>query len=518
MTRGEPGAVAPRRRWLALGALALSVLTIGFDITILNVALPTIATELEVGTGALQWIVNAYVLVFAGLLLPLGALGDRYGRKRLMLIGLAVFAVASLAAAWAGSAGLVIGARAAMGIGAAIIMPITLAALTDLFAPEERGKAISAIVAAMGVGIPLGPIIGGYLLEHFWWGSVFLINVPVALIAIFAITVLLPESRDPAPPRADVVGGLLSTVGLVSFVYGVIAAPRSGWGDPIVLLALAAGVVLLGAFVRWELRTPEPMIDLNLFRRRRFLWGSVAATLASFILFGLLFVVPQYLQFVAGFDALGTGLRLLPLIGGLVAGAPLSGRLAARLGYRLPVALGLLIAAAGVLLGALTDTSTSYGFTASWLTAAGFGTGAALAPAMEAVLSVLPTERAGAGTAVTMTLRQVGGALGVALLGSLLLEGYVGRLVTPVLPAPAEEAARDSIAGALAVAGRVGDPALAASAEAAYVHGMNLVLVACAAVAIVGAAAVAAGMPARVPERRDSDAQLREPAPVGGAS
>lgn len=466
------------RRWWALAALGLAVLTLGFDITIMNVALPTIATELEVGTNGLQWMVNAYILVIAGFMLTCGALGDRHGHKRLLLIGLGLFGASSAVAAAVDSAALVIAARGVMGLGAAILMPVSFAVLAALFGPSERGKAVSLLVMGLGIGIPLGPIIGGYLLEHFWWGSIFLINVPIAIIAAIAITVLLPESRDPSPRRPDILGALLSTAGLTALVYGVIEGPTKGWSDPATIGAITAGPLLLTGFVAWELRSRDPMIDLHLFAQPQFLWASIAGVLVTFGMLGLLFVVPQYLQFVTGHDAFGTGIRLLPLIGGLVVGAPTGERLAARAGYRLPVAAGLAVLAAAAALGSFTDLRSGYGFVATWLAIAGLGIGMALAPAMDAVLDALPTEQAGSGTAITMTLRQTGGALGVALLGSLLAEGYADRVETAGLPAEAATAARESIAGALAVSIRHGEPAVAASANAAYLHGMTLVLVA----------------------------------------
>ncbi|MEP7740162.1 MFS transporter [Nocardioides sp. 31GB23] len=485
------------RRWWALAALALAVLTLGFDITIMNVALPTIATELEVGTDSLQWMVNAYVLVIAGLMLTCGALGDRYGRKRLLLIGLGVFGISSAVAAGVDSAALVIAARGVMGMGAAIMMPVAFAVLAALFGPAERGKAVSLLVMGLGIGIPLGPIIGGYLLEHFWWGSIFLINVPIAIIGAIAIAVLLPESRDPSPRRPDVLGAVLSTAGLTSLVYGVIEAPARGWSDPMTVGAITAGLAVLGAFVAWELLVRDPMIDLHLFARPQFLWASIAGVLVTFGMLGLLFVVPQYLQFVAGHDALGTGIRLLPLIGGLVVGAPAGERLAARTGYRVPVSAGLAVLAASAALGSFTALESCYGFVAAWLAIAGLGIGMALAPAMDAVLDALPTEQAGSGTAITMTLRQTGGALGVALLGSLLAEGYADRVNTAGLPAEAAAAARESIAGALAAATRLGEPGVAASAHVAYLHGMTLVLVATAITAGLSALLTTLFLPGR---------------------
>jgi EmrB/QacA subfamily drug resistance transporter len=484
------------RRWWALAALVLGLLTIGLDATVLNTALPTIAVQLSAGTDDLQWVVNSYVLVFAGLLLPFGALGDRYGRKRLLLVGLALFGMASVAAALAGTIGQMITARAVMGAGAAIMMPIALAVIPVLFGPRERSRAISVAMVGMGAGIPLGPIVGGYLLDRFWWGSIFLVNVPVAAVGVVAIGLLLPESRDPVPRRTDVLGGLLSTVGLVAFVYGVIEAPGRGWGDWVTVAALVSAVVLLAAFVRWESRTADPMIDVTLFGRAPFLWGTVAATLVSFAMFGLLFVVPQYLQFVRGFDALGTGVRLLPLIGGLVVGAPSGERIADRVGHRLPVTVGLLAVAGGLALGATTGATTGYGLAAAWLAVVGLGFGLAMAPAMDAVLGALPVERAGSGTAITQALRNAAGALGVALLGSLLAQGYADRLPATGPAAAPAGTARESIAGALTAAATTGDPALAAAARVAFMHGMTLVLGACAVIALVGAGLVAAFLPA----------------------
>ncbi|RKN50307.1 MFS transporter [Micromonospora endolithica] len=492
------------RRWGALAALVLAALTLGFDITILNVALPTMAGDLSAGTSALQWIVNAYILVLAGLILTCGALGDRYGRKRLLIVGLALFAAASAAATWTTSVEVLIAARAVMGLGGAMIMPVAFAVLPALFPPAERGKAVALVVLGTGLGIPLGPLIGGYLLENFWWGSIFLINLPMAAIAILAIAVLMPENRDPHPARPDLPGALLSTAGLVALVYGIIEAPGRGWSDPLVLGALAVAAVLLAAFVTFELRTAEPMIELRLFGRAQFLWASVAGVLVTFGLLGMLFVMPQYLQLVKGHDAFGTGLRLLPLIGGLVVGAPAGERLAARTRYRIPVTAGLLILAGGLALGATTDVDTGYGFIAGWMAAVGLGIGLALSPAMDAVLGALPPERAGAGTAITMTLRQVGGALGVALLGSLLAKGYTDRVDVTGLPAPAADAACESLAAALAAAARLGEPALAASAQSAYLHGMTIVLYTTAAIAVLSALLTAALLPGRPHSAEDT--------------
>lgn len=486
-----------RRQGWALTALTLSVLVIGLDITIMNVALPTMATELSAGTDALQWIVNAYILLFAGLMLPIGAVADRYGRRKLLIIGLAIFALASLGAAWADNAGAVVAARAILGVGAAVIMPTALAIIAVLFEPADRGKALSVVVMGMGAGIPLGPIIGGWLLNHFWWGSIFLINVPIIALALIAIALVLPESRDPSPRRPDLLGGLLSIAGLLTLVYAAIEAPDRGWVDPLILAGFAVSLLLLSIFVWWELRTPQPMIDLHLFKDRQFTWGNINATVVSFALFGLLFVVPLYLQFVLGHDAFNTGLRLLPLIGGFVIGVGAGTRVANHIGHRTPIAVGLVLTGVGLSIGAATDTGSGFAFAALWYATTGLGIGSALTPSMDAVLAVLPPERSGSGTAITMTLRQAGGALGVALLGSLLSQTYTDRLAVDGLPPAAAEAARDSIAGAAGVAARIGNPALFVDAQAAYIDGMRVVLIVCAAIAILGAVLTVLFMPGR---------------------
>ncbi len=489
------------RRWWALAALVLSVLVIGFDATILNVALPTLGGAIHASNSQLQWIVDAYVLVFAGLLLPAGALGDRYGRKLMLMIGLALFGGASVVGALVDDPGQLIAVRAAMGVGAAILTPITLAVLPVLFSEAERGKAIAVVTAGIGLGIPLGPLVGGYLLKHFWWGSIFLVNVPAAVLALIAVAILIPESRDPQSRPVDVVGGILSTIGLVVFVYGIIEAPDKGWRSPVVISALAVGTVILAVFVALQRRARYPMIDLKLFRSARFLWGSIAATLASFALYGVLFVVPQYLQLVRGNDALGAGVRLLPLMAGLFVAAPLSTQVVSRVGTKIPVTLGLTVIAAGLAAGSLTGSGTGYGQVAAWMTTIGLGTGLALAPAMDAVLGALPPERAGSGSALTMTMRQVGGALGVAILGSVLAGAYAAQ-------APA--AGRESLPAAAAYAARTGDLAVLIGGQHAYQHAMDRVLLVCAGVALLGAVAVALFLPARPPSRAAEPADEEE--------
>ncbi|GAA4565815.1 MFS transporter [Planotetraspora kaengkrachanensis] len=489
-------------RWWALGALVLSVLVIGLDATVLNVALPTLAADLGASTGDLQWIVDAYMVLFAALMLPAGAFGDRFGRKRLLLGGLAVFGVASVIATTAGGIGTLIAARALMGAGAAVIMPLSTSILPVIFPPAERGRAIAAFTAAMALGLPLGPIVGGYLLDHFRWSSIFLINIPVVVVAFLAAAVLLPESRDPASPRLDVPGSLLSVTGLGALVYGIIQAPADGWGDAQVITALVAGVVLLGAFVLVETRTRQPMIGLGLFGDRVFVWGAIGATFISLGMTGVLFVVPQHLQAVLGHDAFGTGIRVLPMVGGLMAGGLVGERLMRRFGLRAVTAAGLVVLACGFGVGATTTATTGYGFVALWLSVIGAGVGLAMVPAMDGVLATLPEERSGSGSATLQTMRQVGGTMGVAVLGSLLSATYVGGL-----PAGAPEAAKDSITGALAV----GDGALLRAARDAFVTGMDQVLLVCGLTALVAAVLMAIFLPGRTPrsgETAESEHEL----------
>src|SRR4051812_43065835 len=485
------------RRWWVLAALVMAVVLVGLDATILNVALPTLAGELGASTAQLQWVVDAFVLVLAGLLLPAGAVADRLGRRPVLVAGIAVFTLGSLGAAYSGTTSWLIVARAVMGVGAAVIMTVPLAVLPSLFAADERPKAVATITVALGLGLPLGPIVGGWLLEHLWWGSVFLINVPLGVAAAVGVALLLPDTREPSPAPVDVLGAVLSTAGLVAVVYAVVEAPGQGWTSASVLSAGGAGVVLLAAFVLWERRTAAPMVDLSLLSRPRFTWGTVSATVAMFAMLGLLFVVPLYLQSVRGFDPLGTGLRLLPVILGLVVGAKGAERLTVRLGARLPVVTGLLVIAAGLGWGATLEVGTAYGVMAGWLALTGAGLGLTITPAMDAVLGDIPEEHRSSGTALTMALRQVGGALGAAGLRGPASPASTGRLDVTGLPGQAAAAAHDSVAGGMAVARALGSPALAGNVAGAYVHAMTVVLLTTAGLALAGALLAALRLPAR---------------------
>ncbi|MEV5965301.1 DHA2 family efflux MFS transporter permease subunit [Kribbella sp. NPDC051952] len=485
------------RRWWALGAMSLSLIVIGLDLTVLNVALPTLATELEASTSQLQWFANAYTLVLAALLLPAGLLGDRFGQKRLLIGALAMFGLASAACAFASSPGQLIAARAALGIGAAFLIPLSMSLLNVLFAPGERARAMTIWVMANSLGIPLGPVLGGWLLDNYRWGSVFLINLPLVAIGLVAVALLIPSTRGHRSGRIDVPGILLSAAGLVSVTYGFVEAGERGWGDPLTLGCIAGGLVLLLGFVSWQARVTDPLVELALFRSRPFTWGTVLATLASFALMGLLFVLPQLFQAVQGADALHTGLRLLPIIGGLLVGAKVAERLSLAIGARLTVAVGFALMLGGLTLGAANGVDVGYGYTAIWVSVVGLSIGFTLPPVMDLAIGALTRERSGSGSALIQALRQVGGTIGVAILGTVLNSAYRDRLDVTGLPPAAAHAARDSASGAVAIAAQAKLPALAESARNAFVHGMSATLWTCAAVATLGLVLALAFLPRR---------------------
>ncbi|MBF9127427.1 MFS transporter [Plantactinospora sp. S1510] len=508
------------RKWWALGALAASGLVIGLDVTVLNVALPSLATELPATTSELQWIANSYNLVFAAMLLPAGLLGDRFGRKSLLLAALALFATASLACAYASSAEWLIGARALLGLGAAFVVPLCMAVLPVLFTPQERGRAIGLWVTANAVGLPLGPIIGGWLLDHYWWGSVFLINIPVIAVALAAVLLLVPQSRSSQRRRLDLVGMLVSGVALASLTWGAIALGERGIGGT-PAAAIGVGLAMLALFVAWERqvgRRPaiRPLVDLGLFRSASFAWATVLATLVTFALLGALFALPQYFQAVLDADALGTGLRLLPLIGGVLLGARLGARLAPRLGAKAPVATGFLVLAAGLFAGTATGAGTGYGFVAGWLTAVGLGMGLVLPIATDVALGTLSAEGSGAGSALIQALRQVGGTIGVAILGSVLNSVYRDRLDLSGLPAPAADAVRDSAPAGVLVARQLDAPELLEMVRRAFVDAMDAMLWVCGGVALLGAVLAVAFLPRQTEPA--TAAPVGRPGPKAGES
>jgi EmrB/QacA subfamily drug resistance transporter len=495
-----PTARGYQRRWWALAVLCLSLVVLAVDNTILNVTLPTLARDLGATASQLQWTVDAYILVFAGLLLTMGALGDRYGRKLTLDAGLLVFAAGSAASAFAGSPQILITARAAMGIGAALIMPATLSIITNLFPPEERGRAIGVWAGMAGLGVVLGPVIGGWLLEHFWWGSVFLINVPVVALAMVAGWSLVPESRDPSATPLDPIGAMLSIAALVGLVYGIIQAPEDGWADPVILGAFGVAAVLSVAFIWWERRIQHPMLPMEFFGNPRFSAASGAIAMAFFALFGSVFLLTQHLQFVLGYTPLQAGVRILP-IAALAMAAPLAARLTERLGAKIVVVAGLLLVAGALWLLSTVQLGDGYGLVAGALALLGIGMGLTVAPATESIMGSLPLAKAGVGSATNDTTRQVGGALGVAVLGSILASSY-GAAIQPTLrgaPPQVAQAAGDSIGAATTIAAQLGPQGqgLLDAARSAFLQGMGDAVQVGAGVAALAALLVLLFLPAR---------------------
>jgi EmrB/QacA subfamily drug resistance transporter len=499
-----------RRRWAILAVLCLSLFVIVVDNTIVNVALPTISRELGASTSQLQWIVDAYSLVFAGLLLAAGSLGDRFGRKGALQVGMVAFAVTSVLAGLAQTPGQLIAARAAMGVGAALIFPATLAILTNVFTdPSERAKAIGAWAGVTGLAVALGPLTGGWILEHYEWGAIFLVNVPIAAVALLLGRVLVPTSRDPGAPRLDPVGLVLSVVGVVTLVWATIEAPSYGWTSTTILGAYLFGVVVMAAFIAWERRSTHPMLDVRIFRNARFSAASVAVAFAFFALFGFIFLITQYFQIVRGYDTLSAGVHTLPFAVAVGITSPLSARLALRIGTKAVVAGGLALMGAGFLVASTNGVDTPYWgpvVIAMVLIAAGLGL--ATAPATESIMGALPPEKAGVGSAVNDTTRELGGTLGVAVLGSVFSSVYGPGLVDKLgglpIPAPALDAAKESVGATLVVAERATAQAgpqagqiVLDAARTTFVDGLGAASLVAAAVVFAGAVLAALFLPAR---------------------
>jgi EmrB/QacA subfamily drug resistance transporter len=493
------------RRWQILGVLSVSLFVIVMDNTIVNVALPTLARSLNAGTSSLQWIVDAYTLVFAGLLLAAGGLGDRFGRKAALIAGLLIFGAFSLAGSLASNTSQLIGARALMGVGAALIFPTTLAIIVNVFTDtRERAAAIGVWTAIAGVAVALGPITGGWLLGHFSWGSVFLVNVPIALLAAVAVFLIVPDSRDPLAPRLDIPGLGLSIAGVTLLVWSLIEAPRHGWTSVSTLGGIVAAVALLGVFVWWERRAEKPLLDVRLFRNMRFTGASLAITLGFFALFGFIFLVTQYFQLVKGYTALQAGIRTLPFAVAMASASVTAPVLVRRFGTKFVVAAGLALMAVGFVIASTNDASTAYPLIALEMAFMGAGLGSAITPATESILGSLPPAKAGVGSAVNDTTREVGGTLGVAVLGSIMASLYGGKIAdalrgTPLSPG-LKAAAHDSLAAALQIAQKVGGAAgagIAGTARDAFVHAFQVGATVTGSVALFGALIALLFLPSR---------------------
>lgn len=499
-----------RHRWLTLMVLCVSLLIIILDNTILNIALPTLAKEQSKGgLGAspsqLQWIVDAYTIVFAGLLLSAGSLGDRFGRYRCLVIGLGIFGTGSLLSSFTKSADVLILTRACMGAGGAFIMPSTLSILTNVFTePRERTKAIGLWAGVAGLA-GLGPIVGGLLLIRFWWGAVFLVNVPIVVIGLIGGFFLIPDSRDPSGSKLDPIGALLSIAALGTLLWAVIEGPAHGWKSTSILLAFGVGAVLLAAFMAWELSYSSPMLDMRFFKNPRFSAASGAITLTFLALFGMLFLLTQYFQIVLGYSTVKAGVVLLPQAAIMLVLAPLSSVFVGRFGNKVVVASGLMIVALCMLLLATLDASSSTTHVVIVVALLAVGMGNVMAPATDSIMGSLPRAKAGVGSAVNDTTRQMGGAVGVALLGSLLASRFSSKMVHllgGVLPPSVLAQAKTGISQALGEAAQ--DPAarpfagqIVAAAKSSFVSGFHLAVVVAAVVILLAAAAVLVWLPGR---------------------
>lgn len=504
-----PAVWSSPKRWWALGVLVICVLVNGLDATILYVAMPELVEALGATNSDLQWFHNAYLLVFASLMLPFGVFADRIGRKRLLMVGLAVFGLASAYAMYVDTAGELILGRALMGLGAAIVTPVSLAMLPVLFAPQERARALAIWSAGVALGLPIGPLAGGWLLEHFWWGSVFLINIPILLVAMVAGLVLFPEHKGRREHAFDWQGAVLSVLGLASLTFALTRAPEEGWLSTETLGGSAAGLALLALFVQRERSTRHPLLDVLAFRNRHFGASVVALLFVHFAMTGFLFMLSPYLQAVLGNSSFGTGVRMLPVVLAVMVGAGTAERLAPRVGPRGPVTAGLLLMAGGLLLFSTTEVDSSDTQVALCQLMLGIGIGLTLAIAMHTALSTVPDEKSGEASGSTSAFRQVGGVIGVAVLGSVLGTAYRDDMesATRGLPEQAAEAAGDTVGAALRIAQQLGPKGdeLAAAARQAYVDSMDLALVGGAVVLLALAAAVFVWMPSKAVVHASAD-------------
>jgi EmrB/QacA subfamily drug resistance transporter len=509
-----------RRRWVILAVLCLSLLVVGIDGTIVVVALPSFVRELGASQSELQWITDAYTIVFASLLLTAGSLGDKFGRKGALVVGLLIFGLGSLASGLVDSPGALIFTRGVQGLGAAFIMPSTLSILTNVFPAAERGRAIGIWAGVSGLGVAIGPLAGGWLLEHYWWGSIFLVNLPVIAVGVALVLTLVPTSKAASAPRIDIPATVLSITGLTALLYGVIEAPNNGWTDTVTIASFAIAAVLILVFILWERHTDHPMLDVRFFKNPRFSAASIAITLVFFAMFGSLFFLTQYLQFVLGYSALKAGAALIPVALSLMVAAPLSANLVQHLGTKFVVTAGLLIVASGFIVLSRATTDSGYGLIALVLTIIGIGMGTAMAPATDSIMGSLPVDKAGVGSAVNDTTREIGGALGIAVLGSITASAYKTRIDESALVKQigqvggaqgqaAVHAVRDSIGGAAQVtqelagleqAGQVPagiSRALTEVSNAAFVHAMDRTVIIGAVIAVIGALVALFFLPSR---------------------
>jgi len=491
------------RRWAILGVLCTSLMIIVIGNTSLNVALPKMSEALGLTNSQQQWVVDAYSLIFAGMLFTAGTLGDRFGRKGFMQAGIVLFGAASAYATFvADSAAGVIAARAVMGIGGALVMPATLSILVNSFPSNERAKAIGIWSGIAGGGAALGLVLGGWLVEHFWWGSAFAINVPVAVIALVLGARIVPTSKDRHPSKLDPTGAVLSMAGLGVFVYGLIEAPMWGWGSSKSLGIIGAGIALLAVFVMWELRNSSPMLDIRLFKDRRFGVSSIGMMLVFLTMFGFFFVVSQLFQLVLGYGPFESGLRMLPIMPVMIIFSTRAAGLVERFGARSVVTTGMMLTATGVFILSFLDASSGYGHVLAGMFVMASGMGLTMTPMTELIMSSVPRDKAGVGSAMNDTTREVGTTLGVAVLGSILSSGYTSNLGGAVtsLPAATRQVAQGSLAGALGVAHQIGGTqgaAIVDAAKSAWADGLRLSMVIGAGIVLLAAIISALYLPGK---------------------
>ncbi len=508
------------RPWLVLAILCLSLLLAVVDNTIVNVALPTLSTELSASTTQLQWIVDAYTLVFAALLLPMGHFGDRFGRKKALLIGLGLFAATSALAAISTTAPQLIGSRALMGVGAALLFPATLAILVNVFTDtKQRAAAIGIWTACTGLAVAIGPITGGFLLEHFSWGSIFIVNIPVCALAILLGFIFVPESMDSAVGRMDFPGLVLSIAGLGLLIWSIIEAPSWGWTSPAILAAMFGALGILVLFVFVEIRTAHPLLDITLFQNMRFSAAAIAVMAAFFALFGFIFLITQYFQLIQGYSPLAAGIRTLPFAIATGIMSPVAIVLMHRIGSKLVVAAGLLVMSAGFLMASTVKADSPYfGIVVLSMITMAVGLALTTSPATESIMVALPAEKAGVGSAVNDTTRDFGGTLGVAIIGSVFASIYSSQVADSLkalnIGAAASSAIEASVGAGLSIASQL-PPVIGAQVQVAiqdsFVSGMSRGSIVAAAIALLGSLIALRYLPARSAPVPSDLEELSEP-------
>lgn len=487
-------------KWWALIALTLAAVMVGLDMTILNIALPTLSITFDATTNQLQWFINSYTLALAVFMLPAGLLGDRFGRKKMLISAFILFSLSSVLCAFAPTTEIFIVGRVLLGMAAAFVITLSTAILPVVFSGEERSKAVSILMIGTMLSLPVGPLLGGLILDYVWWGWIFLLNVPVIMLTTVAVILYLPESYGEQKSKIDFVGILLSGIGLFCVSYGTIEVGARGWSNIFALLILITGFALVGLFILWQYKTRSPLIDMAIFRTRVFRWSLVLSILVNILLFGMLFIVPLYYQIVIQTDAFGSGLRLLSLVAGLVIGGIVAELTVAKLGEKKIVVSGFFLIALATVVGTMTTLQSAEWFVGAWLAIFGLGIGLAMPTVMNLALGSLLSKQSGIGSSVIQTGRQVGGALGVAIFGSILNFGYRNHLQLEQFPNEVRAIVNDSVAAGAVVVEKIPVPELLNNLYESFIVGMSHVLWICFVTAIIGIIVSFIWLPASVKE------------------